>query len=429
MEITADSLQLLHTSSGIAGILGLQHMKNKSLGNSLFSQMRDKDLLTSFGYCRGNGNNGTFIWADSSTEGDEVDIIGQMHWATKLGGIKISTNASAASLMANQGRAKLAKVKEVKWSGVDDEDSGADEADKELDDINKELEAMREELGDARLKQAKDDSAILKKSCPEGKCTAILDTGSNILAGPTDAMKSISNLVNVKPDCSNFDTLPNIHMTLGSVEVSIPPSGYVMKMPMPKAGMGGYGDGEQGDEEAEAPMDSGDGDGDMDGLTEKRALSVGEQINRRWKAVFDRLNRNHGVDLREAVDALISQHNSTGGGEFMCMAALVPLDKSTAFGPLWIVGTPMMDAYYTRFSWAKGDASPKVHLKALEESDTCKEGSEATAGVSTPGLLRSEKAAGDALIKAGAHKSKRGPTERRPEEIAYPHWAKALLHV
>jgi hypothetical protein len=36
MEVTADSLQLLHTSKGIAGVLGLQHMKNRSLGHSLF---------------------------------------------------------------------------------------------------------------------------------------------------------------------------------------------------------------------------------------------------------------------------------------------------------------------------------------------------------------------------------------------------------
>merc|ERR1719487_1047769 len=65
MEITADSLQLLHTSKGIAGVLGLQHMKNQSLGHSLFSHLRDENLLTSFGYCRGTGSNpsnGTFIW-------------------------------------------------------------------------------------------------------------------------------------------------------------------------------------------------------------------------------------------------------------------------------------------------------------------------------------------------------------------------------
>merc|ERR1719261_2245001 len=73
MEITADSLQLLHTAKGIAGVLGLQHMKNKSLGNSLFSRMREADLLTSFGYCRGNGNNGTFIWGDDSNEGKETE--------------------------------------------------------------------------------------------------------------------------------------------------------------------------------------------------------------------------------------------------------------------------------------------------------------------------------------------------------------------
>merc|ERR1719261_1586014 len=89
MEITADSLHLLHDSKGIAGILGLQHMKNKSLGNSLFSRMRDQDILTSFGFCRGSGNNGTFIWGDDSKEGHEMEVVGEMHWGVKLGDVKI----------------------------------------------------------------------------------------------------------------------------------------------------------------------------------------------------------------------------------------------------------------------------------------------------------------------------------------------------
>merc|ERR1719321_1764085 len=99
-EITADSLQLLHTSKGIAGVLGLQHMKNKSLGNSLFSRMRDDGLLTSFGYCRGNGNNGTFIWGDDSKEGTAMDVVGQMHWAVKLGSPAVKTAAPAANAKA-----------------------------------------------------------------------------------------------------------------------------------------------------------------------------------------------------------------------------------------------------------------------------------------------------------------------------------------
>merc|ERR1719335_1299043 len=89
MEITADSLQLLHTSKGIAGVLGLQHMQNQSLGHSLFSRMRDADMLSSFGYCRGSGNNGTFIWGDDSTEGTEIEVIGRMHWAMKLMEVKV----------------------------------------------------------------------------------------------------------------------------------------------------------------------------------------------------------------------------------------------------------------------------------------------------------------------------------------------------
>lgn len=458
MEITADSLQLLHTSSGIAGILGLQHMKNKSLGNSLFSQMRDHDLLTSFGYCRGTGDNGTFIWADQSTEGHELDVIGQMHWAVKLSGIEVPRqNASSASLIQKRDRAE---AKEVRWSGVnDDGDTGGEESDedKAIDELEKELKDMEKELSGEKRQYAKDDSVTLKQACPDGKCTAILDTGSNILAGPSAAMESISNMVNVKPDCSNFDSLPDIHMTLGDMQVSIPPSGYVMKMPMPSQSEMGGGDGEMGDEEeSEEPMDGGDGDGDLDGeadlamareasvrnllplqnaaphngrrhemgLTEKRALSFHDKTNRRWKAVFERLHRTSGIDLRESVAALIRQHNNTGNGEFMCMAALVPLDKSTAFGPLWIVGTPMMDAYYTRFSWSKEDSSPKVHLKALEEADVCKQDGQTV--VPTAGLLRSEKVPSD---NKQAHKSKRGPTERLPKEIRYPHWAKELLHV
>merc|ERR1711918_131349 len=74
-EITADSLQMLHTKKGISGVLGLQHMKNKSLGRSLFSRMRDAGMFTAFGYCRGKGDNGTFIWGDTSKEGDEIKVL------------------------------------------------------------------------------------------------------------------------------------------------------------------------------------------------------------------------------------------------------------------------------------------------------------------------------------------------------------------
>merc|ERR1719181_2105348 len=95
MEITADSLQLLHDKKGVSGVLGLQHMKNRSLGRSLFSRMRDDNMFDAFVYCRGTGDNGTFIWGDTSTEGDGVDVLGQMHWAVNVSMIQVHGNGSA----------------------------------------------------------------------------------------------------------------------------------------------------------------------------------------------------------------------------------------------------------------------------------------------------------------------------------------------
>jgi len=494
MEITADSLQLLHTSKGIAGVLGLQHMKNKSLGNSLFSRMRDADLLDSFGYCRGTGNNGTFIWGDTATEGNELEVIGQMHWAVKLGSVKVADGSSANStnkslLMklqeADAPSSLLSKVrarKQMQWPFNDNDggsdaggadDGTSDGSDSGMADPFKEIEKIigktidDDSASDADFQDvanamgAKDDLVVLKESCPDDKCTAILDTGSNIIAGPTDVIHSITNLVNVKSDCSNFDKLPNIEMKMGGMAVTVPPTGYVMKVPMPSWGgaMGGAGGEAMGDQEGEA--DGGAGGGDLqDGMEDQNALqegsspedvnvviqvepgyvrrhlpSLSEQkassrralTNRRWKAVFDRLNRNYGIDLRDQINQLLKQRgNDTAAEEFLCMPALVPLDKKTQLGPLWVVGTPLLDAYYARWSFDKKSDSPRIHLKALQDAEVCKSDKDAHVSDSTPGLLRTQNK------EAGAKASRthnRGPTERLPEEIAYPHWAKDLLHV
>merc|ERR1719356_1269627 len=71
-EIAQDSLSMLHTKQGIAGILGLQHMKNGSLGESFFTRARAHDKMYAFSYCRGDKNDGTFIWGDKTTDGHKV---------------------------------------------------------------------------------------------------------------------------------------------------------------------------------------------------------------------------------------------------------------------------------------------------------------------------------------------------------------------
>jgi hypothetical protein len=476
MEITADSLQLLHTSKGIAGVLGLQHMQNQSLGHSLFSRLRDADLMSAFGYCRGTGNNGTFIWGDDSTEGTEIEVIGQMHWAMKLMEVKVpGPNASKpASLMAKGTKGKRPMdwaswpfAEDVKDMDVNDdtEAAGADDMDpKQFGfDPEKILDAVMNEEQQREVDESKEAHEVLADICTTEKCTAILDTGSNIIAGPQEAMQAITKLVNVKSDCSNFDQLPHIAVKIGGMDLSVPPSGYVMKVPMPSWADAAGGDtkamdGDSADtEEAENPYDpsSMGGDDSMPaemgirenphdtvaevvivepgyvrrhrdfgaGLSEQKAESHRARTHRQWQAVFNRLHRKYGIDMRQQVRDLLRTQNHTED-QFMCMPALVPLDKKTQWGPLWVVGTPLLDAYYARWSYGKNDKAPKIHLQALQDAKVCKD--QDAPAVTPTALLRKDSATGP---KSLATVQTRGPVERLPEEIAYPHWAKDLLHI
>jgi len=435
MEITRDSLDLLHTSKGIAGILGLQHMKNESLGHSLFSRFRDAGKMTAFGYCRGAGNNGTFIWGDNSNEGREIDVIGEMHWAVKLGSVSVQDNNTENSLVAKKGSLNARSL--MSWAFGDEGNHQGAASDASSDDVQHDL--------------VDDESDIdLDKVCADLGCTGILDTGSNIIAGPRDVMAAITGKLNVQPDCSDFDesggsTLPPISMVFGGMPVTIQPHGYVMKVPMPEGGEEGDGDGDgdgaysEGHSDGDSSSYTGDGDGANSAATlrtvskhlganeavlaEKLASGVHADA-RRWKNAVNHLYKTKGIDLRELVAGLITNlQNGTGAQKFLCMPALVPLDRMTINGPLWIVGTPLLDSYYARWSFDRGATSPKIHLKALQDADVCRDA--ADSGEGKVNLMRRDKVA----LSAESKSVQRGIIERRLEDIAFPHWAKSLIKV
>jgi len=145
----------------------------------------------------------------------------------------------------------------------------------------------------------------------------------------------------------------------------------------------------------------------ISGATRARSATHGQ-----WQAVFQRLHENGVVDLRETVDRLFKQHNeSSTSPDFLCMAGLTAMDAKTSDGDLWVVGTPLLDKYYARWSFPKDAESPQIHLKDLQDCENCK------------------KEASDLSFAQGMRTYKRGPSERAPEDIAYPHWAKDLLQV
>jgi len=61
----------------------------------------------------------------------------------------------------------------------------------------------------------------------DGGCQVAVDTGTSMLAGPTDLVDKLTDMVNVKEDCSNFDSLPKLGFQLGNKVLNLRPDDYI----------------------------------------------------------------------------------------------------------------------------------------------------------------------------------------------------------
>jgi len=62
--------------------------------------------------------------------------------------------------------------------------------------------------------------------CHNG-CQVAVDTGTSMLAGPSDLVDKLNQMVNVKDDCSNFMDLPKIGFKMGNNILNLKPDDYV----------------------------------------------------------------------------------------------------------------------------------------------------------------------------------------------------------
>merc|ERR1719159_587113 len=79
--------------------------------------------------------------------------------------------------------------------------------------------------------QIQDITINNKKQSLCADCQVAVDTGTSQLAGPTDVINELSNRLDVKSDCSNYKSLPNLGFVIGENIMNLKPQDYVDKGP------------------------------------------------------------------------------------------------------------------------------------------------------------------------------------------------------
>jgi len=152
-----------------------------------------------------------------------------------------------------------------------------------------------------------------KLLCDGGGCGAIVDSGTSLLAAPSEHLELLTPLLNtIKEDCSNLHELPMLYLTLGGHQLALPPKAYVMQI---KGAVRVSGDVLEADKDKEV-----------------------------WDVLFFK------PKIRKTD---------------MCLPAFMQLDKMSDYGPVWILGMPFLRYYYTQFN-----RSTK-HLYFARASATC----------------------------------------------------------
>jgi len=266
-EITSHSIEVLNAAK-FAAIVGIG--PNFAYGNT------EKTLLMSFGVdefsiClqKPRGSPGYLTWGP--TEGLErhqfatAKVYGRHHWATKLTGVSFRPielkGEKAESKVGAEPNANATKAGKV--------------------NAGKQKAAFLET-------PATEDKAADVYPCGDTPCSAIIDSGTSLIAAPGAALVQLSaQIPAINEDCSNLHDLPNLRFIIDGTEFVLPPQAYVM-----------------------------------------RVTGATLAANDIWDVLF----------FKPKIRKLD-----------MCMPAFMQMDMMSKAGPIWILGMPFFRYYHTTF--------------------------------------------------------------------------------
>lgn len=117
-------------------------------------------------------------------------------------------------------------------------------------------------------------------------CQVAVDTGTSQLAGPTDVINDLSSRLNVKSDCSNYDSLPNLGFVMGEHVLNLQPVDYVDK-------------GSDGCEVSLMPLDVPPPNGPL--------FIFGDPFLRKYYTAYDRHNNRVGFAVARHIDQPVEE--------------------------------------------------------------------------------------------------------------------------
>jgi hypothetical protein len=221
-EIVKHDIPIMNTAK-FAAIVGIG--PNFGFGN------QEKTLLMNFGVTefsiclqKSSGSDGFLTWGPEEKALSKKDIFtakvtGKHHWETRMRDVHFDSKSSRDLLQKSKAKhAADAKEKAEK--------AKAQKAKKG----NKTKVADEEE-------EAFDFPSIFKRPAVSAPCSnaqgcvAIVDSGTSLIAAPSEALYHLSEMVGeIKEDCSNLHELPALRFNLDGNIFDLPPQAWVMRI-------------------------------------------------------------------------------------------------------------------------------------------------------------------------------------------------------